>query len=480
MSKLSNKSEFSLKRRPTTRRSGFKSHPDSISNLIKYAGSKKFIVQKNENLIVNFKLPKSSNDPFIGYGIYFCSNKEINSQIENENDEKNNVENYGKNIWSKIGSIWKKNNILSDVKIIFSSKENFEISIYGENCGTIKHDFLDINNNLYKVKKDFKEREIYYNRQIRNLRELTPEVNFYKENGEVSFNKEFDLSGNKIVLKNCRVCARFLPVNLGDYERYALSFSNHCGEVKKKCNCPTFCTLKNEKGNILFDLKFGFQLECRFCKKFTVNLPHNRQRTTSQLKEDGQRRRHFELLLTELYKSSPLLSYRKKTGNELTNDIYDKFDGKCFNCNQKLFLKGENIMHLDHTRPISLLWQLDGTGTALCKDCNTKKRDKYPIHFYKKNEKLNKLSGITGISLEELKNPSPNEIALDHLIEKKDWFFNSFLKKPDLQKIKQGKRSDQLICKALDKVIKKSTKKRSFSFVDHLNSVFAKQDTDAV
>ena len=75
MSKLSNKSEFSLKRRPTTRRSGFKSHPDSISNLIKYAGSKKFIVQKNENLIVNFKLPKSSNDPFIGYGIYFCSNK---------------------------------------------------------------------------------------------------------------------------------------------------------------------------------------------------------------------------------------------------------------------------------------------------------------------------------------------------------------------------------------------------------------------
>jgi hypothetical protein len=56
VSKLSNKSEFSLKRRPTTRRSGFKSHPDSISNLIKYAGSKKFIVQKNENLIVNFKL----------------------------------------------------------------------------------------------------------------------------------------------------------------------------------------------------------------------------------------------------------------------------------------------------------------------------------------------------------------------------------------------------------------------------------------
>jgi hypothetical protein len=137
-------------------------------------------------------------------------------------------------------------------------------------------------------------------------------------------------------------------------------------------------------------------------------------------------------------------------------------------------------MHLDHTRPISLLWQLDGTATALCKDCNTKKRDKYPIYFYKKNEKLNKLSGITGISLEELKNPSPNEIALDHLIEKKDWFFNSFLKKPDLQKIKQGKRSDQLICKALDKVIKKSTKKRSFSFVEHLNSVFAKQDTDAV
>ena len=84
MPKLSNKSEFSLKRRPTTRRSGFKSHPDSISNLIKYAGSKKFVIQKNENLIVKFKLPKSNNSSFLGYGIYFWCNKEINSEIENE------------------------------------------------------------------------------------------------------------------------------------------------------------------------------------------------------------------------------------------------------------------------------------------------------------------------------------------------------------------------------------------------------------
>ena len=52
--------------------------------------------------------------------------------------------------------------------------------------------------------------------------------------------------------------------------------------------------------------------------------------------------------------------------------------------------------------------------------------------------------------------------------------------KKELEKIKQGKRSDELICKALDKVMKKSLKKRDFSFLKHFSAVFAKQDTDAV
>jgi DNA gyrase/topoisomerase IV subunit A len=50
----------------------------------------------------------------------------------------------------------------------------------------------------------------------------------------------------------------------------------------------------------------------------------------------------------------------------------------------------------------------------------------------------------------------------------------------ELEKIKQGKRSDELICKALDKVMKKSLKKRDFSFLRHFSAVSVKQDTDAV
>ncbi len=63
-------------------------------------------------------------------------------------------------------------------------------------------------------------------------------------------------------------------------------------------------------------------------------------------------------------------------------------------------------MNLDHTRPLAFLWPLEGTATALCGDCNSKKSDKPPASFYDAAE-LKRLAGITTISLAELQDPSP-------------------------------------------------------------------------
>ena len=481
VAKISNKNQFSIRRRSVTRKSGFKSHPESTGGTIKYESIIRFILKKDETLFINFDFPNHQGKKFVGYGAYFFSNSELEININNENFNRNCLKNYGKNIWGKFGSIWQASEKVNKTIVIIKSQTDTEISLYDVNCGIIDHNFLDINNDLYKKIKNIKEeQELYFEKQISNLWTYAPESNFYTKKGKVLFNKKFTDYKNIIPLKICNRCARYLPVNLGDNQRSTLSFSNHCGESKNGCTHKGFGILFDKSNNKIINLEFGFQLECRFCKKFAVNAALNYQRTSAQMKEDGQRRRHFELLLAELYKSSPLLSYRVKMGSELTNDIFNKFKKKCFKCKIDLTLKkGENRLNLDHTRPLSLLWQLDDTATALCKNCNSAKRDKYPVDFYT-NKQLLELSKITGISIKELENPSPNEIALDHLIENFDWFFNTFLKKKELEKIKQGKRSDELICKALDKVMKKSLKKRDFSFLKHFSAVFAKQDTDAV
>jgi 5-methylcytosine-specific restriction endonuclease McrA len=217
----------------------------------------------------------------------------------------------------------------------------------------------------------------------------------------------------------------------------------------------------------MLDLHFGYQLECRFCKKFFVNRPLNKKRSTAQMKEDGQRRRNFELLITELHQKSAQLSYRHKTGRELTNDIWDKFEHKCFKCGT--LLPSSNLMHLDHTRPLALLWPLDETATALCSTCNGAKRDKPPSEFYS-NSEMEKLSKYTGLSIAELKSQEPNRNVILELLNKLDWFYNEFLNKPELLKEKEGKVTAELIVKALDKVLSRSkVDKYEFSFVKEFN-----------
>ena len=111
-------------------------------------------------------------------------------------------------------------------------------------------------------------------------------------------------------------------------------------------------------------------------------------------------------------------------------------------------------MRLDHTRPLALLWPLDGTATALCTSCNSQKRDRPPAEFYN-DEQLVLLAAITGLPLKELSDPSPNVAAVKMLSGSLDWFFKTFLTSPLLVKVRDGKTAAELLVKALQKTINK-------------------------
>lgn len=114
-------------------------------------------------------------------------------------------------------------------------------------------------------------------------------------------------------------------------------------------------------------------------------------------------------------------------------------------------------MHLDHTRPLALLWPLDATATALCGSCNSAKRDRAPPDFYSPEKRV-ALARIAGIPLEDLNNPHPNDEALGRLLGKLDWFFGEFLLRDEMTKERDGKVAGELVVKALQKVLARSQK----------------------
>ncbi|MCC8991079.1 MAG: hypothetical protein LM514_00405, partial [Streptococcus sp.] len=264
----------------------------------------------------------------------------------------------------------------------------------------------------------------------------------------------------ELILKSCNRCGRYLPINV-PAERDHLSFSNHCVAAHRRPCChASFGRLRNiEDSSEILQLDYGYQLECRFCKKFEVNAAHNPQRSSAQMKEDGARRRAFELLLEKLYSGTPQLRYRHETGSELADDVWKRFGRSCFNCNAVLTARA---MQLDHTRPLALLWPLDKFATALCKSCNSEKRDRTPSEFYS-SDKLKDLAKITGIPIEELSRPHPNEQAIDFLLSKLDWFFGDFLMSDDMTKERDGKITGELVIKALQKVIECSSVPRTIN-----------------
>jgi len=268
-----------------------------------------------------------------------------------------------------------------------------------------------------------------------------------------------------LVVKSCNRCGRYLLIDI-ENETNTLSFSNHCDSTAP-CKHSTFSSYRIKEshrelpqyirkkliGNFI-KTYYGYQLECKSCKKFFVNAPLNPMRSSTQHREDSLRRRAIEVLVDKLLDREWIYhKFRKEKGIEFDKHIWNKFDRKCFNCGKEL--KSCNDMDLDHTMPLVALWPLDETATCLCKKCNSEKSDKFPIEFYKKNQ-LEKLSKITNIRSDIIFSRKINEKVLNQLIRNIQWFFDEFLNNKDYQKVRKGKRTSDLIFYSIQQQIRKS------------------------
>lgn len=273
------------------------------------------------------------------------------------------------------------------------------------------------------------------------------------------------VDGERVVLKSCNRCGRFLPINIDD-EMKTLSFSLHC---KKRAPCvhSTFRAyelqninelraddlrgLKLEKNKVVS--YYGHQLECKACKKFFVNAPLNPQINAQQFKEDGLRRRAIEVLVNDLLNRNLIhFEFKKRTKKEFSKYIWEKFDKRCFKCGSDSDPIALGEMALDHTMPLAYLYRLDETATCLCSSHNSQKSDHFPVDFYSKDE-LEHLSKITGLSMNTLQTRGVNKEALDLLIKNVVWFYDEFLMSPDYQKIRDGIRTADKINDSLKRII---------------------------
>lgn len=451
MAKRPGKTKYAGRRRETTRRSGFKASGHATGGQFSRRPVEVAMIPPGESLCVTFSIPEPPDDSFVAFGGFFRAPEDgIRVSIRNPNSKKNQLSVHPYPNWSKFGSAWRHVEGLSEVEILFESQstEVAALELYGLGCGIIGHDYLE------------QARPAL----LKNLHNIAPEICFYEVPGEIEYEgaEPFEANGEGIPTKTCNRCARFLPINTQN-ERATLCFSNHC-IARAPCVHSTFGKLRSEDeaGAPVVQLHYGFQLECRFCKKFAVNGALNPQRSAAQMKEDSQRRRYFELLLMELQGESPQLSYRQRFGSELSDDIWEKFAGRCFKCKKKL--PSKKGMHLDHTRPLALLWPLDETATALCAECNSAKRDRAPSEFYSAPE-IEELSNITGLSVAELNNPGPNEEAINKIMDREEWLMKEFTAKPEIMAERDGKITAELIMKALDKVLSRSELDRDYSFL---------------
>jgi hypothetical protein len=445
--KRAGKAEWADRRRPTTRRAGFTVHPETTGGELERSHVGGWRFQGVGFLRVRFSVPATEPGTRLGWGLWFYISPDVEVYIDGF-DHSLTLKHFLSPDWGKTGSIWLSGGEPEEFEIVFqSAARTWEVALYGISAGVVTHEFYD----QAEADPDPKRAT----RLLGNMYTYSPEALFISPDVHATVSEpiiegqaEWVEDLTHVALKSCNRCGRYLPINTAE-ERNHLSFSNHC--TSKPCTHSTFGRLRDVLTGEVLRATHGFQLECRFCKKFTVNAAHNPQRTASQMKEDAARRRHFELLLTELYGESLNLMHRRLfDGRELAESVWERFDGRCFKCGTQLATQKD--MHLDHTRPLALLWQLDETATCLCATDNSAKRDRPPSEFYDEDE-LSRLSEITGVPLAELQDPSPNVDALTLLAQRLDWFFDEFLQRPELQAEHDGKLPADLVVKALQKAI---------------------------
>ena len=134
----------------------------------------------------------------------------------------------------------------------------------------------------------------------------------------------------------------------------------------------------------------GRQGECRLCKAI-YNSIKNKTRLTDQHREAAQKRRMY----LDLSASTKINS----------EEIYKRFDYRCFKCEKDLRNVDSKERPLDHTLPAVFLWPLTTeNATLLCQEHNGEKSGKWPSAYYSDNE-LRALAILTGVQYETLAGP---------------------------------------------------------------------------
>lgn len=321
------------------------------------------------------------------------------------------------------------------------------------------------------VKEDYDKKTSLYYPEIYYLEHDEPFiVDPVAVEGEVA---ETEVSGEQLILKACNRCARFLPIDINN-ERYAMGFSNHCvqrapcehrafsrfrvenwGDVKTLDEDIKSHVTQDEEGAIV-EVHYGFQLECRPCKKFTVNAPLNPLRNAAQRREDSLRRRAVEQIVMRLLERDWIFyTYRQEEKKEFDTHIWEKFGKQCFACGKQLPTVRD--MDLDHTMPLVYLWPLGETATCLCSSCNAQKHDLFPFEFlpYLQPGKLEELADLTGLDLELIAEPvkRANPEAVARLRQEIEWFFDEFLAEKQYQKDRHGKKTADLILASIQRIL---------------------------
>ncbi|MDO8537713.1 MAG: hypothetical protein Q7S21_02410 [archaeon] len=176
--------------------------------------------------------------------------------------------------------------------------------------------------------------------------------------------------------KQCNTCGRILPFS---------SFSKHSG----------WGPLER-------------QMECRSCKG-AINAVLNPKRTKQQLHESSVRRRIADLLVE---------GENEKIDIE---DLFKRFDNKCFKTGVKLDIKNRSSYEIDHIVPSRWLYPLKKENACLLSsEANSNKKGKWPSEFYTNNE-LIELAKITGADLSLLASKTPvinSNINVNSCVEK--------------------------------------------------------------
>lgn len=472
------------KRRLTRQRSGYHVAGEKTGSEAVITNAQIFSVSSNFLKVVfarknNVCEPQfNSNNGIVAIGGYIKSEKPINLKVALEikntkNGEKISTVNQNFTIssskWQAFGlhldienaSKNIKIDVLAEILLTTTEKKIGDVQFFGFNFGAVNAYSDQETREHFDTKTGIYIPGIYY-----FIEDKPFSMQPVKTEGVTSTSK-----GEQIVLKACNRCSRYLIIDILD-ERNSLGFSNHC-VTRAPCQHNAFSKYKiqnkieieerlvkagvitNSGYDYFVEANYGFQLECRSCKKFKVNAPLNPMRNETQHREDGLRRRAFEQLVLHLLGADwVFFEHRQQYGREFDVFIWEKFGKRCFGCGKKVESLDE--MNLDHTLPLNYLYPLDDTATCLCKTCNSQKNNKFPYEFekYQSKGKLKQLSEITAIPYDVLseKNRKVNQIAVDRLRERIQWFFDEFLMNPDYQKDRQGKKAADLIVASLQRV----------------------------